>query len=286
MDPATSHIRWLSRPDASHRISNMLVCESLQCNISTPLDDGEALVALCKKIQLFMPDNFMPTMATMASFIMGACYTDLIKGWGEVGIPFLYGAAGSCKSKALRYASSLFGAELTHMLNSQTTPSYLFETMKQTTITIIIDDINKKSQDQWEEIIVDASNNMPRGTRSYNMERFSTIPMFSANWRYPVTNERAQTRTITIPFFQHHEEPNSSELHMELVAARLHASSSVGLIIQLLCTNVIEKATPKLKELTVKVMACLSSGGCNSRLTTTMTIFVYSFLEVGAYVYA
>ena len=86
--------------------------------------------------------------------------------------------------------------------------------MKQTAITIIIDDINKKITGPVGRI-VDASNR-PRGTRSYNIERFSTIPMFSANWRYPVTNERAQTRTITIPFFQHHE---LSELHMELVAA-------------------------------------------------------------------
>ena len=61
------------------QISNMLLCVSLQCNISTPLDDGEALVNLCNKIQLFMPDNFMPTMAAMAGFIMGICYIDLSK---------------------------------------------------------------------------------------------------------------------------------------------------------------------------------------------------------------
>ena len=41
-----------------------------------------------------------------------------------------------------------------HILNSQMTPSYLFQIMKQTTITVIIDDINKKAQDLWEEVVV------------------------------------------------------------------------------------------------------------------------------------
>ena len=116
--------------------------------------------------------------------------------------------------------------------------------MKQTTITVIIDDIDKKAQDLWEEVVVDVSNNAPCGTWSYNVEHFNTIPMFLANWRYPVSTERAQTRTIMIPFCQHHEEPNSSKLHMELVAARLHASSSVGVIIQSLCIDVSRKQLP------------------------------------------
>lgn len=112
IDSKQSHIYWLKRPDCAHRLSNMLISESLQCSIHTPLDNGEALVKLCRAIQMFMPDNFMPTMATMSAFIMGTCYTDLIRGWGEIGIPFLYGAAGSCKSEASR---SLFGAELTQI---------------------------------------------------------------------------------------------------------------------------------------------------------------------------
>ena len=123
-----------------------------------------------------------------------------------------------------------------------------------------------------------SGSDIPHGTRSYNVEYFNTIPMFLANWRYPVSNEHAQTRTITIPFCQHHEEPNSSKLHMELVAARLHASSSVGVIIQSLCTDVSRKQLPK--DITIKVMECLHNCGCNSRLITTMTIFVYFFLKV------
>ena len=88
---------------------------------------------------------------------------DLVKRWDEVGVPFLFGAAGSCKSEALKCAASLFGTELTHIMNSasQTTSSFLFDIMQQTTITIIIDDLNKKCQDNWEEIIIDASNNTP-----------------------------------------------------------------------------------------------------------------------------
>ena len=280
-----SHIYWLKRPDYAHRLSNMLINESLQCSISTPLDGGKALVNLCCAIQAFMPDNFLPTMATMAAFVMGTCYMDLIKGWGEIGIPFLYGVAGSCKSEALRCAASLFGAEQTHMLNGQTTASYLFQIMKETTITIAIDDISKKSQDTWEEVIVDASNNTPRGTRSYSLERFNTLPIFSANWLYPISNERAQTRTITIPFVRHNEQPNSSDLHMQLIASRQTAGSSVGSIIKYLCTDIIQLAKTAIStsSLMLRVNECLGNGMCNSRLNTTMTIFMYFFLEVSWY---
>ena len=279
VDSTQSHVQWLKQPDSIHRTSNMLIYESLKCSVAMPPDNGEALVNLCQKIKQFMPDNFMPTIASMAAFVMGTCYVDLVKRWGEVGVPFLFGAAGSCKSEALKCAAALFGTELTHIMNSQTTPSFLFDIMQQTTITIIIDDLNKKCQDNWEEIIVDASNNTPRGTRSYSVERFQTIPMFSANWRFPVTNERAQTRTITIPFVVHNnDEPEACAHHMELVAARLNASCSVGVIIQLLCSNTVELCVTS--ELTSKVMACLGNGKCNTRLTTTMTVFMHFFLKV------
>ena len=142
-----SNVHWLRRPDTIHKISNLLISESLKCNVTLPLDNGEGLANLFEKMQLFMPDNFVPSVAAMSGFIMGTCYNDLINEWGEIGIPFLYGVADSCKSEALRCAASLFGAETTRMLNSQKTPSYLFDIIKQTTITVIIDDINKKNQD-------------------------------------------------------------------------------------------------------------------------------------------
>ena len=61
---------------------------------------------------------------------------------------------------------------------------------------------------------------------------------------------------------------------MELVEARQNASSSVGVIIKTLCTDVIEKAKPEVTELSQQVAKCLGNG-CNSRLSTTMTLFIF-----------
>ena len=58
----------------------------------------------------------------------------------------------------------LFGAQKTHLYNNQTTPSFLFDMLKRTTIPIGVDDISEKAQDTWEELVIDTYNNTPRGT--------------------------------------------------------------------------------------------------------------------------
>ena len=82
-------------------------------------------------------------------------------------MPFsiLYGNPGSCKSEALKCGLSLWSAQ--HALLQQTTPSFLFAALKQTTVPIGVNDINEKAQDTWEELVID-SYNTARGTRAYN----------------------------------------------------------------------------------------------------------------------
>ena len=99
-----------------------------------PLDEGECLRDLYAAIEAFMPDNAIACLAAMACFIMGAAYEEVIKHCGHTGVPFLVGEPGSCKTEALLCALSLFGADHSHFFNSQTTPSYLFNVLKRTTI--------------------------------------------------------------------------------------------------------------------------------------------------------
>ena len=166
----------------------------LCCRTAGPvLDSGEALTALYLAIERFMPDNAMACLAAMAGCAMGAAYEPVMATCGQMGIPFLFGDFGSCKSQATLCALSIFGAHTSHCFNNQTTPSYLFDAMKQTTIPVAVDDISEKAKDTWEELIVDVYNNTPRGTRSYSVERFLTTPLVSANWMFPNSKGRAFT---------------------------------------------------------------------------------------------
>ena len=218
---------WVERPPSTSPVINPL----LICNIKTPLDDGEALLLLCDAIQAFMPENLVPALAVVASVIMGSTYQDIISCGGCSGVPLLYGEPGSCKSEAIQCGLALFGAHDSHIYNSQTTPSHLFDVMKQTTIPIAIDDIGEKAQDTWEELIIDAYNNTPRGTRSYNAERFYTLPVLTANWRYTTTRSRAFTRCITIPFVEHSDEPNATK-SAQTTPPRLYRKASMTLSFQ------------------------------------------------------
>jgi len=175
-----------------------------------------------------MPDNSVACLATMASCVMGPAYQQIINASGHVGVPLLFGEPGSCKTEAAQCGLSLFGAHETHLMNSQTTPSYLFGALKCTTIPIAVDDI-KKTQDTWEELIIDAYNNTTRGTRSYRVENFSTLPVLSANWWFPSGKGRAFTR-ISIPFVEHRDEPNALQLYSTLKRARRNASASTGVL--------------------------------------------------------
>lgn len=78
-----------------------------------------------------------------------ASYKSVIAKCGCSGVPILYGNPGSCKSEALKCGLSLFGAQNTHFYNNQTTPSFLFGALKQTTMPTGLDVINQKVQDTW-----------------------------------------------------------------------------------------------------------------------------------------
>ena len=69
--------------------TNILIEETLACRVSTPLDGGESILPLCQTIQHFMPENFMPAMATIAACLMGANYLSILKvfGWLDPTLP-------------------------------------------------------------------------------------------------------------------------------------------------------------------------------------------------------
>ena len=251
----------------------------LHCTICMPLDDGEALKDLYAAVEAFMPDNAIAWLATMASCIMGAAYEQIITRCGHVGVPFLFGEPGSCKTEAILCGLALFGAHDTHLLNSQTTASYLFGALKRTTIPIAVDDINEKTQDIWEELIIDAYNNTARGTRSYSVESFSTIPILSANWRFPSGKGRAFTRCISIPFIEHKDEPNAPQLYSNLKECRIKASASAGVFIRLSTGFTTNDAQMLLRgDLFTNTSALYQNA--HARFKTMMTIFMYFFLKV------
>jgi len=227
-----------------------------------------------------MPDNSVACLATMASCVMGAAYQQIINASGHVGVPFLFGEPGSCKTEAILCGLSLFGAHDTHLMNSQTTPSYLFGALKRTTIPIAVDDINEKTQDTWEELIIDAYNNTAQGTRSYSVENFSTLPVLSANWRFPSGKGRAFTRCISIPFVEHRDEPNAPQLYSNLIRARRNASASTGVVIRW-CTNFSTEDAQTLLHGDLFRTTSAIYQNAHARFKTTMTIFMYFLLKVG-----
>ena len=184
-----------------HSTGNLLIKESLACAVSIPLDSGESFVLLCKAVQSFMAENFVSTLATMAYALMAASYETVIAPCGCIGVPLLFGEPGSCKSEALKCSLALFGADKTHFFNSQTTVSYIFEVLRNTSLPIGIDDVNEKSQDTWEELVIDTYNNTSRGTRSYNSKKFRSMPLLTSNWKFSKERKRAHTRCVVLPFF-------------------------------------------------------------------------------------
>jgi len=162
LEEGESPFLWLRRLVNS---SNILIEETLACKVCTPLDDGESIVPLCQSIRQFMPENFMPAMATIAACLMGANYLSILKVFGCCGVPMLTGAPGSCKSEAAKCGLALFGAHESHCFNNQSTPSYLLKILNKTTIPVVIDDITARAADTWEELFIDAYNGTSRGTQ-------------------------------------------------------------------------------------------------------------------------
>ena len=81
-----SPLLWLRRIVSG---SNILVQESLQCTISSPLDDGQSLTELCLAVRCFIPQNFTAVIAAMSAVVMGANYTSILKTFGCCGVPIL-----------------------------------------------------------------------------------------------------------------------------------------------------------------------------------------------------
>ena len=276
LESNTSRFVWLA---SANGIENE---KRLDCTIHTPLDSGEALKDLYAAVEAFMPDNSTACLATMAACVMGAAYQQIIGRSGHIGVPFLFGEPGSCKTEAILCGLALFGAHDRHLLNSQTTASYLFSALKRTTIPIAVDDINEKTQDTWEELIIDAYNNTARGTRSYSVESFSTLPIVSANWRFHSGKGRAFTRCITIPFIEHKDEPSAPQLFSNLMEARRNASASAGVLIRWCTEFATEDAQISLHGDLFKTTSAIYQNA-HARFKTMMTIFMYFFLRVGCH---
>ena len=176
------------------------------------------------------------------------------------------------------WACPIWGAK-SHLYNSQTTPSFLFQVLTQTPIPIGIDDISEKAQETWEELVVDLYNNTPRGTRSYQIEKFSGMPVLTSNWRFASNQQRAYTRCIPIPFCEHTDEPDATKHYTKLDQARQRVARSVAKIINI-CTT-FGSATEERKR-NNDIFPQVSQIFCNShvRFKTTFTAFTYFFLEV------
>ena len=274
-----SPVLWLERPQVLCARGNLLLKDSLACNITIPLDDGESFISLCTAIQGFMPENFVATMATMACGLMAASYSMVIATCGYMGVPILFGEPGCCKSEALKCCLSIFGTDKTHFFNSQTTISYIFEVLSSTTLPIGLDDISEKAQDTWEELIIDAYNNTVRGTRSYNSEKFNSIPIMTANWRFHCEKKRAHTRCIVVPFTEHTDEENSTILFEELLRSKAHVSRSVGKMV-CICEKFASKEGQRYRNDVICPQISAIFSGCEARFRTTFSTFAYFLLEV------
>ncbi len=104
-DPSTTKIVWLTTAESPNRLS---------CQVKTPLDDGTSLKALYSATKVFIPDNSLPCLATMACCVMVANYQLVITQCGHIGVPLLFGSHGSCNTEAVRGGLALFGAQSIH----------------------------------------------------------------------------------------------------------------------------------------------------------------------------
>ena len=132
--------------------------------------------------------------------------------------------------------------------------------------------------------MIDAYNGSGRGTRLYGVEAFKTLPIISANWSVGKERPRAHTRSIHIPFQQHDDEPEANLLFAKMSQCRIDASRSVGKLIKV-NTKFDQNETKDIinQEICPVVTRILNKFGAPARFCTTMSIFMYFFLEVGCY---
>ena len=191
------------------------------------------------------------------------------------------GAPGSCKSEAAKCGLALFGAHESHCFNNQSTPSYLLKILNKTTIPVVIDDITARAADTWEELFIDAYNGTSRGTRSYGVESFSTLPIVSSNWKLGAERPRAHSRAIHIGFNEHTDEPEANLLYAKMQQSRDTASASVGEVLKLGQQFISQEAKEHINnEISPAVSRILATFTTQARFTTTMSIFMHFFLKV------
>ncbi len=103
------------------------------------------------------------------------------------------------------------------------------------------------------------------------------MAILSANWRFDSKRKRAHTRTIIIPFFDHTDEPQANVRFRDMDIARQNVSASVGEFVKI--CNSFETSTEVLSgEIATQVARIFTHS--HERFTTTMTTFMYFFLEV------
>lgn len=115
----------------------------------------------------------------------------------------------------------------------------------------------------------------------YGVEVFHTLPIFSANWKVRNDRPRAHSRVIQISFTHHEDEPEANLLYARMTKCREEVSKSIGLLVKL-AQQFDHNQTKELINLTI--CPCISNvlgGFCApARFTTTMSIFMYFFIEV------
>ena len=159
----------------------------------TPLDGGESILPLCQVIQQFMPEKFIPAIATTAACLTGAKYLSILNMFGYCGVPMLTGAPVSCESEAAKCELALFSAHKSHCFNNQSTPSYFIKIVKKTTIPVVIDNISAKAAGMVEGCLLMPYNGTSRGTRSHGIDQPSPP---TGNWELSVHKHIAEPYTL------------------------------------------------------------------------------------------
>ncbi len=106
LDTRESPFIWLS---TGANMTCEVLSGRLACSIPSIQAAGNHLKAFYATIEAFMPENATATLAVMSCCMMGAAYKVIVRKCGHVGVPFLLGRPGSCKTEALLCGLVLFG---------------------------------------------------------------------------------------------------------------------------------------------------------------------------------
>ena len=115
----------------------------------------------------------------------------------------------------------------------------------------------------------------------YGVEVFCTLPILSANWKIGIDRPRAHSRVIQIMFHHHEDEPEANILFAQMANCRDKISKSLGVLVKL--SHRFEQPGTKAyinQNICPSVARILTRYGAPARFTTTMSVFMYLFLEV------